>query len=208
MFITTKNLQFNELFLSEKSNSYISKIAKYIHQTDKYIYPYLYEEECDPSWIEIISCCLSHPENLFYYKNIIAVLDHDEIIGLANVVKCGQKHTFMDYVPVCAPPYSNLCNSKPNTNYFRPLINEIENLDGYYLCNFCIDEKYRNQGIGHHLLKEVIRLNPETIHTDALSDNASAIKVYKDNGFVITEKFTGYSGEHPKGLECVKLIKE
>lgn len=208
MFITTKKFQFNELFLSDKSDSYISKIAKYIHQTDKYIYPYIYKEEHDPSWIEIISACLRHSENLFYHKNIIAVLDNDEIIGIANVVKCGQKYTFMECIPQCVSPYSNLLKSKPNINYFVPLIKEIENLDGYYLCNFCIDEKYRNQGIGHHLLKEVIRLNPGTIHTDALSDNTAAIKVYTDNGFTITEKFTGYSGKHPKGLECVKLIKE
>lgn len=190
MLITTRKIQ---------PDDNVTDIAKYIHQTDEYIYMFLFENYNDPEWINTISSCLTDPSNLFFYKNMIAVLDGNKIIGIANIVKCGMKHTFLN---------NNLCQSEAYRNYFIPLIDELEELNGNYLCNICIDSEYRNQGLGHYLLKEAIRLNPETMHTDALSDNLSAVKVYKDNGFVITEYYTGYSGKHPEGLECVKLIKE
>lgn len=189
--------------LKENKNLYVRKaistdnvadIAKYIHQTD----PFLYDKPDDLEWVATISENLSTTNSIFFKDNIFVAIDDNKIIGLMNIIPCGVKYVF---------PNKKDTRNQAYEQYFLPLIDEMESLDGYYLCNICVDENYRNQGIGHLLMNYLLIVCKGTIHTDAVADNFIAIKLYKDSGFVVTEEYVGYSGKHSDGIKCVKLAK-
>ena len=57
-----------------------------------------------------------------------------------------------------------------------------------------VDSKYRRQGIGEKLIKNIIDLNPDNITLEVREDNIAAINLYKKMGFEVVSKREKYYG--------------
>lgn len=194
MSASDKGFQIRKL----RSDDDVQKVAELIHKTDSLIYPFLYSDYRDKKWITLIKSCLNDKDNLFYIGNIAVIVFNRKIIGLINVVPCSVWHTFA---------HGEITETEAYQNYFVPLIEEIQKLDGCYLCNICIDENHRNRGLGRTLLNRALSEYKCNFYTDAISNNTPAIKTYIKNGFVPTENYMGYSGKNTEGIECTKFFR-
>ena len=98
------------------------------------------------------------------------------------------------------------------------MIENIKTKNIATITNMCIKKEYRNMHIGYKLLKNVINEyinnndnDVEYIEFDVLAHNPSAIKLYKNLGFVqisdIEEGFNGNNMEKPEVILMSLKIK-
>lgn len=77
------------------------------------------------------------------------------------------------------------------------------------ICSFCVDEKYRGQGLGKLLLDTVInhfknKGDNVTLSLQVRVNNSTAISLYKSRGFIIERVLPGYYGDGEDGYSMKK----
>jgi len=156
--------------------SNVEKIAQYLHLTDPYIYPALCADPCDGDWVALIARCLGEEGNVFSLDHISVALCDGEIVGVACVLPCERRLTFLKSIE--AP--KTLADRLPPVieGYFDPLIDETYTYAGYNISNICVDEKHRGRGVGSLLMAHcVAEYGAQTMHLDVIASNSPAISV-------------------------------
>ncbi|AAT43328.1 ribosomal protein S18-alanine N-acetyltransferase [Picrophilus oshimae] len=75
---------------------------------------------------------------------------------------------------------------------------------------FAVDERYRSSGIGTYLLNEITKVmlsdGLSTMRLEVRTDNESAIRFYKKNGFSITSTLKNYYSDLSDAYLMWKII--
>lgn len=109
--------------------------------------------------------------------------------------------------------YSILPNSYIYTceNYFEKILDNLrsEPDNSLYLHSFSVAPNFRGRGIGKQLLVRFLNDNPgKNVYLHVLEDNKTAIKLYKDVGFVVEESnIPGFSINPDERPNCMLMIR-
>lgn len=183
----------------------ISAIAKYIYLTDPYIYPSISNSPESAEWVDIIEQCYKMEKNVFYYKNIFIALVDDKIVGICCIVPNKKKLEFSERLRLSDELLQKIEGTVKG--YFKPLLKEIAELDGYNVVNLCVDESFRNLGIGKKLLNySISQVETKEVYLDVIADNTSAIRVYQALSFEVEKEYEGFLSESSSIL-CYKMKK-
>ena len=79
---------------------------------------------------------------------------------------------------------------------------------GCSMCNICVKDTYRHQGIAFFMLTKLLERNAKnTVELTVLKDNVNAINLYKKLGFkIIGEPFKDYGGYNLPEEYCYKMV--
>ena len=183
----------------------ICAIAKYIYLTDPYIYPSISNSPESAEWVDIIEQCYKMEKNVFYYKNIFIALVDDKIVGICCIVPNKKKLEFSERLRLSDELLQKIEGTVKG--YFKPLLKEIAELDGYNVVNLCVDESFRNLGIGKKLLNySISQVETKEVYLDVIADNTSAIRVYQALSFEVEKEYEGFLSESSSIL-CYKMKK-
>lgn len=184
----------------------ITKIAKYIHLTDSYIYPLICSDPEDDAWCEFIRQCTVTPGNVYHLSHLAVLLHDGEIIGVACIAPCGKTLTITDGIEI--PEALKQPIAPVVEGYFLPLIRENLSYCGYNIVNICVDGAWRGQGLGKKLMDFCLeKCQDAVVHLDVIADNAPAIRLYESTGFHIAAKYMGFTGSDVK-LPCYHMIRK
>lgn len=195
-------------------NDDLERISELIYNVDPYIYPYWFEnlENCK----KVLPKLILEDNFIFNIETIYIAInsDNNEIVGLSSIV---DKYSILEY------DYEKLSTNNDNIkytieNYIKPMIENIKTKNIATITNMCVKKEYRNMHIGYKLLKNVIDEyinnndnDVEYIEFDVLAHNPSAIKLYRNLGFVqisdIEEGFNGNNMEKPEVILMSLKIK-
>lgn len=195
-------------------NDDLERISELIYNVDPYIYPYWFKnlENCK----KVLPKLILEDNFIFNIETIYIAInsDNNEIVGLSSIV---DKYSISEY------DYEKLSTNNDNIkytieNYIKPMIENIKTKNIATITNMCVKKEYRNMRIGYKLLKNVINEyinnndnDVEYIEFDVLAHNPSAIKLYKNLGFVqisdIEEGFNGNNMEKPEVILMSLKIK-
>lgn len=190
-------------------NDNLERISELIYNVDPYIYPYWFEnlENCK----KVLPKLILEDNFIFNIETIYIAInsDNNEIVGLSSIV---DKYNISKY------DYEKLSSNNDNIkytidNYIKPMIENIKTKNIATITNMCVKKEYRNMHIGYKLLKTVIdeyvndnNNDVEYIEFDVLAHNPSAIKLYKNLGFVqISEIEKGFNGYNMKKPEVILM---
>lgn len=184
-------------------NDDFKPIAKLIYKTDRFIYPYWFNNNINEG-IAVISDLMKQENTSFFYKKCIVAEIENIIVG---VLVYFDKKSPLDF------KYTNYINKNFNynytlTKYFIPLEKSIN--DGEtYVAGLCVDENYLRQGIAHKLMNFFFQQLPKnsTIVLDVLAKNTPALKLYQKVGFEIVESYKGFNGYRKHKQPCFSMIK-
>ncbi len=185
----------------------ITKIARYIHLTDPYIYPTVTESAEDPSWISLVAACFSDEKNIYFRDRIwVAEKNNAEIVGVLCAIECGDGDlTFSANKPI--PPTLREGVLRVEEGYYRPLIAESRDFEGYNIVNLCTEPETRGSGVGTKLLTAFLnRVAGETVHLDVIQNNVHAIHLYEKLGFRITSSYNGF-GKDGVDVPCFHMVR-
>lgn len=189
-------------------NDDLERISELIYNVDPYIYPYWFKnlENCK----KVLPQLILEDKFIFNIETIYIAInsDNNEIVGLSSIV---DKYSILEY------DYEKLSTNNDNIkytieNYIKPMIENIKTKNIATITNMCVKKEYRNMHIGYKLLKTVIdeyinnNNDIEYIEFDVLAHNPSAIKLYKNLGFVqISDIEEGFNGYHMKKPEVIVM---
>ena len=189
-----------KIYQAAKNDDFL-KIIKLIYQTD----PFIYSAMCnnDYSYFEQIMQDFLMQESMFSYKNIVLAKDNKTIVGL--LLSFTKNHKLPSFIH---PQKIEIrkCLTYTLNDYFAALLDKLEP-NTLYINNLCVDENYRNKGIGYLLLDDIIKKSKEPkIVLDCLEDNKSAVNLYKKNNFEIGKTFDGYTGNKSEKVRCLEFV--
>ena len=182
----------------------VKKIARYLYETDPYIYPTICESATDEDWVRFVHSCMEQKNNVYSVEHMWIIEDDKEILGVACIVPGGAELTLMKEVNVPSRLFSGL--QTVVEGYYTPLIRENKELTGYNIVNLCIDAGYRGKGLGRRLLAYCIGELRREIHLDVIAANKGAIRLYQEMGFVIQSEYVGFSGSE-EILPCFHMTR-
>lgn len=187
-------MQIRDLTLNDDLN----KVAELIYQTDPYIYPYWFKDYSD--WKSVLKHLIKTDGTVFYYKNIIIAIEHDEVIGIVVVL---DNNSNLDY------DYSDLI--KINKNFKYTISNYIKQIDSktpdsVYIPNVCVDLIHRQKGVGFRLISYVKDKYKKNLLLDCLADNLPALKLYSKCNFKIAKEGKGFNAPYKKKPFILKMI--
>ena len=184
----------------------MTKIAKYLHLTDPYIYPHICADPEDPAWVEFIRLCTMTEGNVYHLSHLAVLLRGDEIIGVACVTPCGKALTITQGIQVPAAISQRILPVVEG--YFEPLSRENQLFSGFNIINICVDTAWQHRGLGKMLLDFCLeRCQNAPVHLDVIADNAPALRLYERSGFQISSTYMGFTGNAEK-LPCHHMIKK
>lgn len=183
------------------------EIALCIYETDPYIYPAAFGNDA-PVATQAISKLVGNKGGLFDLDNIIVAKYNGHIIGACLVYDKPSTWNTAEY-------YDEVKDVLPQDNafkytskeYFEVTTSEIKT-DEVYIMAFCIVESFRGRGVSNPFMRYVTdQYRKKNIHLEVLSDNTSAINMYKKMGFIETEEREGFSKEDMAKPKCKLMIK-
>lgn len=207
------NVDKNIVIRKANQNDDLERISELIYNVDPYIYPYWFEnlENCK----KVLPKLILEDNFIFNIETIYIAInsDNNEIVGLSSIV---DKYSISEY------DYEKLSSNNDKIkytieNYIKPMIEDVKIKNIATITNMCVKKEYRNMHIGYKLLKTVIdeymniNNDVEYIEFEVLANNPSAIKLYKNLGFVqisdIEEGFNGNNMEKPEIILMSLKIK-
>lgn len=186
-------------------NDSITDIAKLIYWTDPYIYPCAFRSYDEKEWLKLIELCFHDLNNFYYFENIYVAEKDGKILSIIVAVKNGKAYRFLPDL------YNNNTKSiqKVIDGYYIPLSNEILELTGTTIVNFCTDIDNRGKGIGKKLFDYYLsQNNVNPTYLDVISENSVALSVYKSLGFQCIREYLGFSGESSSPVRCFSMVKK
>ena len=165
-------------------NDNMEEIAELIYDTDKYIYPFWFNNDREKA-IEFLKNHIPKDGFIFNYNNLYIAYDKTtkHIIGLI----CALDNSInFDY------DYSEIKRVNQNysftiTNYIEKLIEEVKELNGLYISNVCVNKDYRGKSIGTKLLgyfiSQMEEVGFENFALDCLLHNLIAKNLYHSFSF-------------------------
>jgi len=165
------------------------RIAKLIYNTDPYIYPAAFGNEHKA--VKELSGLYSLPGNLFSMGNIWVALKSEKIVGAAVVLLASASKSLSQVLNGNSLPISF---RNVTEDYFDKAYEESENC-AVILC-LSVNPNFQRQRIGRQLLSHIVSDSEcvgREFKLDVLANNATAIKLYTECGFVTVGKTDGYA---------------
>ena len=132
--------------------------------------------------------------------------NRDDVLAIYNL----DSKTFADSLPMSL--IENDLSNNPNAYYFVAV--ENEEIIGYIgswiydnteILNFCVDERFRNNGIGKQLFHELNKVSIGVITLEVRETNLGAMRFYERQGFVKALIRKNY---YSNGDNAILMIKE
>lgn len=186
------------------SHNNLISVSKLIYETDKFIYPCLFNGSEDALKVlpEVIH---GNEDAMFRLDNFYVAEVKHEIIGLILWHKGPlvwdsrtlSKHSLSLGVPISRDL------SLVQTRYFETYKTAPENTIS--VINVCIHPLFRNRGICKRFLKSFIDEHAgEKMELYVLDSNCSAKKVYFSTGFKVAQMCQGFSADN-RNLPCLRM---
>lgn len=172
-------------------NSNLEEIAQLIYETDKFIYPFWFENY--ENWKSVLINMIKTKGNIFYYKNILVAEENGHIYGIIVYTddKFINKYNYETL-------YLNKNFEYTIKNYIIPCAENIK-LNTIQIHCVCVNSFYRNKHIGSNLLRRLFSLNKnKKFELCVLTDNLSAIHLYSKFGFKIISKPKGFNSPNKR----------
>lgn len=177
----------------------LSEIAGLIYDTDPYIYPAMFQTR--ESALEIIPRMIIANDTMFCAKNLYVAKHGEQIVGIILWHR-GPLNWSADTYFACGgdSPHINEVSLKYFASYSEMSADVVS------LMNVCTS--IRGQGIGCKLLCSFMREIDGPYELFVLSDNSSAINLYKKEGFSIVQRTQGFSlvEPHPSCYQMVSIM--
>lgn len=177
----------------------LERIAILIFETDQYIYPDMFGT-VDSAKRVLPLILRSGKDNMFNLENIYACVLNEEIVGLILWHSGGLNWTSAELRKVIEEENLDIPDtlSSVEKEYVSGYSNDTSK-DTISIINLCVDQCYRNQGIGKEMLMSFLSEHPESqFELCVLNDNSAAIGLYSRCGFVKYDEEPAYprtSGE-------------
>ena len=196
-------IDYNDIVVRPATLSDAVAIAKYIWQTDKYIYPAVVNSPDAPAWIDFIADSLADADSIFFRDRVLVAETKGKVVGVCTYFRCGDAVHFALPVGEEISDGINFVESK----YYFPLIENNLKRDGVYVSNLCVDKNFRNFGIGGRLIDSVFALFPDSdIIIDVIESNTAGRRLYAKKGFSVTKSFVGFSGKTDVSVSCLEMV--
>ena len=186
----------------------LKEIAELIYDTDPYIYPAMFNSKSEA--LQLLPELFRNGDKMFALDNLFVAQMDKHIIGLILWVK-GPLLWNDNVLLECADKKNLLVSKHLNVvkgQYFSSYRNTDKN--EVSIINVCVETQFRKNGIGKGMLEAFFR---ETRIKDCrcelyvLSNNISAIQLYRDYGFNIVNEIPGFSTEEKKP-RCFRMVRE
>jgi len=183
-------IMFRKLKLSDD----LEKVSELIYESDKYIYPTLFNDlnNCKkimPGFIK--------GQTLFNYDYIYVALIKDIVVGIVVIMPKYLNDNYQNMKSILNKNNINLKNFEwVNKEYFETLNFDFK---GTYITNVAVDKNYRHMGIATKMMNS---LPSGTYSLAAVKDNLVAVEMYKKAGFEIIYEYPGF-----KEVPCVEMVR-
>ena len=212
------------------------KIADCLYQTDRFIYPEAFGSDRDVA-VKAISRLIGMDDSLFDNKNLFVARYNNEICGVAllydGTTKWNRKKIEERISKVLPAGWEEGFNYA-SKGYFEKLCNKKIGKDTIEIVAFCVDEGFRNKGVGKEFMRNLLEFKKpvkpkdyekhddpdrpllfdnKTFKLSVLEDNKNAMSLYDRCGFKINRtihKSTNglFEGFCPKGTRKKPLCYE
>lgn len=184
-------------------NDDFNVLARLMYETDRYIYPYWFEENKDEG-IKVIAELMKQENTSFYYKKCLVAEIDGKIVGMLVYFN---KECPLDF------KYSKIIDKNFNynytlTKYFIPLEKSVEENETY-VAGIRVDDLFTRRGIAEALLRYLFKILPKNsnVTLDVLVKNTPALKLYQKVGFEIVEAYNGFNGYRKRRPPCYSMVK-
>ena len=189
-------------------NDDLNSIALCIYLTDPYIYPSAFGEEQEIA-VEGIKKLINNRISFFNTQNIIVARYDNKICGVLVYNINGFDFDLNKSVELANGVVPNLCNFKFTAEkyFFEESKKPDEKCIEIIAC--CVLPQYRKMGIGSNLINWLTEnFKDYTFKLDVLASNKGAIYLYEKSGFVIEEKYKGFSLYEGKSPDCYHMVRK
>lgn len=174
------------------------QVARLIYLSDRYIYPYWFDNMEDGE--KVLAGMMDLP-TVYNRKNIrVALAGDGRIAGVLVSCDCPVKeekenlYRAFEAAGVAADDRTDYIFE----NYYDKM---KEDPEGFYVANITVDPDFRHRGIGATLLREAVK-DKGLCHLECVKENIGAWRVYQRLGFAITEEYPGVFG-----VPCYRMVR-
>lgn len=183
----------------------IDEITSLIYDTDPYIYKDLLGERKIAT--RLLSVLLRDKHSYFYCDHFYGAFLDGKIVGIMSLVARNYEMSAdslrMAYIEIGE---TMTPAAKEANNYLFESYAKIGSTSS--ASNICVKADYRHKGIGDYILKKIISIaGSKPIELCVIADNIPAVKLYKNNGFVITDQKYEYGGYMQEKVLCYMMIR-
>ena len=186
--------------LSELTGQQLEDIAELIYETDPYIYPAMFSSKEEA--MNIIPKMIEAEDSMFNLENFFLAEKDNRIVALILWHRGPLKWSDNIY---CACGGKSPYIKKVKTGYFDSYADIPHDMAS--IINVCVNRSMRNQHVGNILIDAFIKMISGPYELFVLEDNTSAIKLYENKGFVVTETLQGFTVDN-LDLPCLKMEKQ
>lgn len=192
------------------------EIARLIYDTDRFIYPALFSGNSNLRFAAertISKVLIEGSDQLYCKDNLFICLDKNKIVGMVLWYQGPLLWDYKRFIQAAADigVYLKSDNVKDINDIFfgsQKYEEMANNGDKITLFNICVDSSVRGRGIGSFMLKSFIAKNEkQEMELSVLKENSTAIKLYSNSGFEITDEYSGFSQSSLKPI-CYKMKRE
>jgi ribosomal protein S18 acetylase RimI-like enzyme len=193
-------------FMPLTSYSDYAATAELLYQTDGTIYPSLFGNKENAK--KALPIMFNNPDSIFYKNNIfIAKIDGNVcgVISYYEKIPQWNENIIKNDLRMAGLEYSNEVG-----NYFSDTFNDSLGTDNALVCDLCVAESYRNQGVAKNLLNNIIKrseIRGKNIIISTYADNDIALRLYVKMGFVAYMTSSDSRGEADGEYKYVQLIR-
>lgn len=166
----------------------LTQIADLIYETDTDLFGKLYGKNKTKALIKLKKL-IKKESNYFGHKNIYVVEDNNKIVGLLIGYAGGEidkNKEILIYITTFYPLFLFKI-----VIFEKLLIRRIVIIDpkpdDFYISNICVNENYRNKGVGTFLIEKACEIaknkNCSKLILGVFFENKNAVNFYKEKGF-------------------------
>lgn len=185
------------------------KISELIYNTDPYIYSALFGDIENAK--KVLQILFKMPRSMFSIDKYVIVKQDEEVIAVGSIYN---KETYWDQnIILSAMKQAEIevpISFNKACEYFKDTYNDTSGKDKSLICDICVDEKYRNKGVGKFLLTNIIKttkINSRDLIITVYANNYPAINLYKSLDFIEYERFLDDRGYNRPQEVCIKMIR-
>ncbi len=193
-------------FMPLGSYSDYAAAAELLYQTDGTIYPSLFGSKENAK--KALPIMFNNPDSIFYKNNIFIAKIDGKVCGVISYyekIPQWNENIIKNDLRMAGLEYSDEVGS-----YFSDTFNDSLGTDNALVCDLCVSESYRNQGVAKNLLNNIIKRaesRGKNIIISTYADNDIALRLYVKMGFVAYMTSSDSRGESDGEYKYIQLIR-
>lgn len=193
-------------FMPLGSYSDYATTAELLYQTDETIYPCLFGSKENAK--KALPIMFDNPDSIFSKNNIFIAKIDGKVCGVISYyekIPQWNENIIKNDLRMAGLEYSDEVGS-----YFSDTFNDSLGTDNALICDLCVAESYRNQGVAKNLLNSIIKRaesRGKNIIISTYADNDIALRLYVKMGFVAYLTSSDSRGEADGEYKYVQLIR-